>query len=287
MTSPAAQDPESRPLSHGPSRITPDGPWQRYVAVGDSFTEGLEDPAPGRAEVFAGWADRLALALDSAFPGIEYANLAIRGKVLAQVVNEQLPAAMDMRPDLVSFMAGANDLLRPRADVDALAEQLEAAVALFRAEGIDVLLVTHTDPGSAAFFRRLRGRYAVFTGHVRAIAARQGCPIVDLWGMRDFRDARMWAPDRLHMSTPGHRLLAHTAAAALGLPVPAAPSLEPRPSHEQLSRLGRRRHNAAWVTRHLAPWVLRRVTGKSSGDLLTAKRPRPVSLADVPLPPLD
>lgn len=285
MTSPAVRSPQ--PASGGSGRSARGGPWRRYVAVGDSFTEGLEDPVPGRAEAFAGWADRLAVALDGAFPGIEYANLAIRGKVLAQVVEEQLPVALSMAPDLVSFMAGANDLLRPRVDVDELARRLEAAVVKLRARGTDVLLVTHTDPADAAFFGRLRGRYAVFTHHLRAVAARQGCLVVDLWGMPDFRDARMWAPDRLHMSTHGHRLLAHTAAATLGLPVPPVPSLEPRPVHEQLSRLGRRRRNAAWVTGHLAPWVLRRVTGKSSGDLLTAKRPRPASLADVPLAPLD
>ena len=111
--------------------------WQRYTALGDSFTEGLSDPDPAAPDAFRGWADRLAGHLAAAAPDgrIEYANLAIRGRLLAQVLGEQLPVALAASPDLVSLVAGGNDLLRPGADPDRLAADLEAAVVALRAAG--------------------------------------------------------------------------------------------------------------------------------------------------------
>ena len=130
--------------------------WQRYIALGDSFTEGLTDPEPGSADAFRGWADRLAGHLAAASPsgGIEYANLAIRGRLLPQVLVEQVPAALAAQPDLVSLVAGGNDLLRPGADPDRLAADLEAAVVSFRSAGADVLLVTGVDPRQTPIIRR-------------------------------------------------------------------------------------------------------------------------------------
>ena len=91
---------------------------EAFVAIGDSFTEGLNDPDPGGG--FRGWADRVAAALAAQRPGFRYANLAVRGKRLGQVVAEQVPRAAELAPDLVSLAAGGNDILRG-ADVDVLA----------------------------------------------------------------------------------------------------------------------------------------------------------------------
>ncbi|MDX5398608.1 MAG: SGNH/GDSL hydrolase family protein, partial [Actinomycetes bacterium] len=110
------------------------------VSTGDSFTEGLHD---GGDDAPVGWADRLALHLDrrrGGAPPLEYANLAIRGRLLGQIIDEQLPQALELAPDLVTLCGGGNDLLRPGADPDALAERVEGAVALLRSRGIDVLL---------------------------------------------------------------------------------------------------------------------------------------------------
>ena len=123
--------------------------WTRYVAIGDSFTEGMSDPDPTRPDAFVGWADYLAVALDEASEaGLLYANLAVRGRMLADVVGPQLDAALAMSPDLVSMVGGGNDLLRPSVDLDALAASLEAAVLRIRATGADVLLV---DGGDATY----------------------------------------------------------------------------------------------------------------------------------------
>lgn len=266
--------------------------WRRYVAVGDSFTEGLCDRDPDRPGGYLGWADRLAgMLADARSDGTEvgYANLAVRGRLLGQIVTDQVPAALTMDPDLVSVVGGANDLLRPGVDVDGLADRLEAAVTTIRATGADVLLATQVDPVGTALFGRLRGRYATFSCHVHSIAIRHGCHVLDLWGQPDLRAGRMWAPDRLHLSSQGHRVAADAAAHALEL-FPFGPDPGPRPWDvaadptgytSARSRAGRgpslpRRvaENTGWAATHLAPWVGRRLTGRSSGATVSAKRPQ-------------
>ncbi|HRC00681.1 MAG TPA: SGNH/GDSL hydrolase family protein, partial [Dermatophilaceae bacterium] len=141
--------------------------WTRYVAIGDSFTEGLVDEDPDAPGVFVGWADRLAEHLDavaaSAGKPFAYANLAIRGRLLADVVGPQLDAALAQGPDLVSIVGGGNDILRPSVDLTEVADRLEAAVVQARAAGADVLLATPTDPRDAGLLSALRTRQAVHT----------------------------------------------------------------------------------------------------------------------------
>jgi len=257
--------------------------WQRYIALGDSFTEGLSDPGPGSPDAFQGWADRLAEHLAAASPTgtVEYANLAIRGRLLPQVLAEQVPVALDARPDLVSLVAGGNDLLRPGADPDRLAADLEAAVVSFREAGADVLLATGVDPRQTPIIRRTRGRVAVFNTHLWSIAARQGAVVLDQWGAAWIQDARMWDPgDRIHLTAEGHRRTALGAAAALGVPVdgdatdwrtPLEPA-PPRPAREVAAQ------ELAWVRGFVLPWIGRRLRGESSGDGRVPKRPEVVRL---------
>src|ERR1700743_2639332 len=131
-----------------------------FVAIGDSFTEGLNDAAPGGG--FRGWADRLAGSLAAEYPALRYANLAVRGKLLRQIVAEQVPAAAAMRPGLVSIAGGGNDILRPGAAPDVLAELLEAAIARLRAGGSQVLMFTGFDPVGTPVLRLLRGRIGTY-----------------------------------------------------------------------------------------------------------------------------
>jgi lysophospholipase L1-like esterase len=254
-------------------------PWRRYIALGDSFTEGLNDPDPARPEHFRGWADLLAEHLAATADGdVEYANLAIRGRLLRQVVEEQVPVALEARPDLVSLIAGGNDLMRPGADPDELAGTLEAAVVRLRAAGADVLLATGVDTRRTPILRRARGRIAIFNADIWSIAARTGSAVLDQWGAGWVQDARLWDADRIHLTTEGHRRMALAAADALGLPTadgdwrtPLAPG-PPRAFRTAVSE------EAAWVRGFAAPWVGRRLRGRSSGDGRTPKRPVPLAL---------
>ncbi len=280
----------------GTARPRSDG-WARYVALGDSSTEGVGDPAPGGG--LRGWADRLAGLLDASAraagrPPVQYANLAVRGRLLAQVLDEQLPVALGSGADLVSLVAGGHDVLRPGSDVDALAAALEEAVAALRATGAQVLLATGADPRDAPVVRRARGRTATCNAHLWSIADRHGAAVVDLWGLRALRDRRLWAPDRIHLAPEGHRRVALLAARALGLDPagldpagvdPAGGDVHaPLPPAAALRRWDAAREDAAWARAHLAPWVGRRLRGRSSGDGRVAKRPVP---ADWAAPALD
>lgn len=246
----------------------------RFVALGDSFTEGVGDSDPTAPNGVRGWADRAAEQLARHQPGLSYANLAIRGRLARQVLSEQLAPALAMRPDLVTLYAGGNDLLRPRIDIDALADSYDAAVAELAATGATVLLFTGVDGVNDPLFRRLRGRTAIYNEHVRLIAARHGALLVDMWSMRALRDRRLWSPDRIHLNAHGHTLIAAAVLDTLGVerdisPRPPAPAEAPR-----------RGQDLRWAREHAVPWLGRRLRGRSSGDGLTPKRPRLEPLAD-------
>ena len=274
-----------------------------FVALGDSFTEGIGDPYPGGGD--RGWADRFAGWLAASLePGHElrYANLAVRGKTLREVISDQLPAALDMAPGLVSLAAGGNDLLRRRADPDELGEVLDAAVGQLARAGIPVLLFAGFDPGTFPDIRLIRGRAAVLNAHIRVTAQRYNCDLADLWQMRVLRDPREWCPDRLHMGPDGHRRVALRACEIMGVPasgdwrepLPPEPTAGPTtagptaagPTAAALAaRAGRllaaRRQDARWAREYAAPWVSRRLRGTSSGDGAIPKRPH---LLPVPAP---
>ncbi|WP_344025679.1 SGNH/GDSL hydrolase family protein [Streptomyces luteireticuli] len=245
-----------------------------YAAVGDSFTEGVGDPGPG--DSFIGWADRLAVLLADADEREEgafrYANLAVRGRLLDQIVEEQVPRAKELGPDLVTFCAGGNDILRPGSDPDDVAERYEAAVADLVSSVGTVLLCTGFDTRGMPVFKHLRGRIATYTAHVRAIADRHGCPVLDLWSLKAVQDRRAWSEDRLHLSADGHTRVALRAAQVLGLAVPADPD-EPWPAEDARTPAEVRRDNVHWAREHLVPWIGRRLRGESSGDNVEPKRP--------------
>lgn len=273
------------PVNGGPgSRPVP---WTRYVAVGDSFTEGLWDQDPRRPDRLLGWADRLAGHLSqrrvaAGDEPLQYANLAIRGRLLPVIIAEQLSPALALKPDLVSLVGGGNDLLRPGVDVDAIAEALEDAVRRIRASGADVLLSTGVDPVDTPLIRGTRAKVALFNAHLWSLARRHGAFVLDIWGMRSLRDPRLWHADRIHLTAAGHARVAQAALVALGQQ-PDDPSWdEPLPAVAAVPAAARLRADLDWLRAHAYPWATRRVRGRSSGQGITAKQPtfRPLTSPD-------
>jgi hypothetical protein len=200
------------------------------------------------------------------------------------VVAQQLPAALAMAPDLVSIAAGGNDLLRPGADPDKLAEVFDDAVAKLLAAGSQVLVLTGFDPRTFPVIRWIRGRVGIYNMHLRGIADRRGAVVVDLWSMPVLCDPRVWSEDRLHLNAEGHRRVALRACQALG--IPADPWNEPLAPPSAASALtpgwlAGRRVDAYWARKHAMPWVHRRIRGASSGDDVLAKRPALLPLEDL------
>ncbi|MFR9774448.1 SGNH/GDSL hydrolase family protein [Micromonospora sp. MS34] len=246
--------------------------WRSYVAVGDSFTEGMDDAYPDGT--YRGWADLIATRLAAeAGPDFGYANLAIRGRLFPNIVAEQVPAALAMEPDLISFAAGGNDVLRRTFDADSFVPRFDAVIGELRSSGADVVLFRFADvmarlPGQ----RLVAPRVNLLNRVVGEVAERHGAILVDLYADDTYLNPLLWSTDRLHLSAAGHRRVAAQVLAALGvgcdeewLLVPQRPAPSPW--------LAARAADLRWVGQHLAPWVKRRLTGRSSGDSVTAKRP--------------
>jgi len=253
--------------------------WRSFVAIGDSFTEGLDDPYPDGT--YRGWADLVATALAAvAGPDFSYANLAIRGRLFDAIVAEQVPAALAMRPDLVSFAAGGNDVLRPSFDGQRLVARFDAVVGELRATGADVLLFRFANVVSRLPAQRIIGpRAALLNRAIGEIADRHGAILVDLYEDDAFQHPLMWSADRLHLSELGHRRVAARVLTALGVACDPEWLLVP-PQPEPTPWLAARTADLRWARQHLAPWIVRRLTGRSSGDTVTAKRPVLAPLVD-------
>lgn len=251
-------------------------PWTRYVAIGDSFSEGIGDPEPRSPGGVRGWADRVAEVLNEGVDDFAYANLAIRGKLLQQIIDEQIEPALALAPDLITISGGGNDIIRPGTDPDELAERFEKGIARLRSGGATVVMFNGPDIGMTPVLNRSRGKIAIYNENLRGVAYRHDAIVADMWPMRELRDPRMWAPDRLHFSPVGHHTIARMVLDTLNVEndlAPFAPEPLPPVSWRQ-ARVG----DMGWAREHLMPWVLRRIRHQSSGDNISAKRPDAASV---------
>jgi len=257
-------------------------PWTSYVALGDSFTEGLDDWRDDGSP--RGWADRLAERLAADVPDFRYANLAVRGKLLDQVVAEQVPVAEQLRPDLITFAAGGNDIIRPRCCPDSVAERFDVALARLVATGADVVVFAGFDTRRTPVLSRIRGRIATFNELLRGIADARGCRVVDLWAMAPLADPRAWGRDRLHLSSDGHRRVALRTCEVLGVPVPEDwrdpyPVVPPHPWQR------RRQEDLSWARHYLLPFLRDWVRGRQMGEGSLPKRPELLPYLEPPSEP--
>ena len=252
-------------------------PWGRFVALGDSFTAGIGDPEPRSPGGFRGWADRVAEELSEGHRDFGYANLAVSGLVIRQILEQQLGPAIELKPDLVTLSAGGNDLVFHRSDLDRLAATLDDAVGLLTATGATIVLFTGPDGGGTPLFGHIRGRVAVFNENLRTIAARHDAVIADLWTLRQLTDPQMWDPDRLHFSPTGHHTIAAMVLDALNVPHSLQP-LQPKPLPSGSWRENRA-GDLVWFTNHLLPWAINQLRPGADGIPRTAKRPEPGPVA--------
>jgi lysophospholipase L1-like esterase len=257
----------------------------RFVAIGDSFTEGIGDWNPRFPNGCRGWADRVARQLSKQDPAWTYANLAIRSKRLDGILSDQLEQALALEPTLISFYAGGNDLLEFNADVPALMERYEAAVVRMRESGAEVLLFTGFDVHLTPLVAPLRRRNWEFNDAVRLIAERHGCTLVDYWAFDEFNQRAYWSSDRLHMTPLGHRQLARRVLETLGVDHSITDEDDddarlnggPRGRLGQVKAVGRAvASEHQWMTTWVLPMFARRVRGITLGDELEPKWPIPI-----------
>ena len=253
--------------------------YLRYVALGDSQTEGLGDGDDARG--LRGWADRLAEQMARHQPGLLYANLAVRGRRAGQVRSEQLAPALAMRPDLATVVAGVNDVLRPSLDLDEVAGHLEAMFAALTAQGTTVATLTFPDVGRITPLARPIGRRVLtLNERIREAAGRHGVVVAETAAHPVVTDPRLWSADRLHASPLGHARIAAAVAHALGLPDSDESWTRPLPADGAGTSAWRAvGGELRWAGTFLGPWVVRRLRGRSSGDGRQAKRPTLLPMA--------
>jgi lysophospholipase L1-like esterase len=240
------------------------------VAVGDSFTEGMSDLLPDGT--YRGWADLLAARLAARMPGFRYANLAVRGKLIGQIVAEQVPVAAAMQADVITLVGGLNDVLRPRCDLGRVRGLLEEAVARL-APSCKRLVLMRSPGRRGPVLGRVKPRMEDLFACIDDLAHRHGALVVDLYGAPVLGDPRLWDDDRLHLTGEGHRRVAEAVWQTLGHE-PESDWRAPLPAAVQTRWGQRRAADLRFARRHLLPWVGRRITGRSSGDGRPPKRPR-------------
>ncbi|MFE3598169.1 SGNH/GDSL hydrolase family protein [Streptomyces sp. NPDC059142] len=243
--------------------------YTSFVALGDSFTEGMSDLLPDGS--YRGWADLLAARLAARTPDFRYANLAVRGKLIGQIVEEQVGLAAAMKPDLVTLVGGLNDTLRPKVDMGRVRGLLTEAVERL-APACGQLVLMRSPGRNGPVMERFRPRMEELFTVVDELAAAHGALVVDLYGVPALGDQRMWDVDRLHLTAEGHRRVTEAVWQTLGLAADDDWRAELPPARPE-PWLARRTNDARFARQYLGPWVMRRVTGRSSGDGRAAKRP--------------
>lgn len=253
--------------------------FTRFIAVGDSFTEGMCDEiVDGK---YRGWADRIADVMAHETPEFTYANFAVRGKLIKQVAAEQVPIALAYvtgSETLVSFHAGANDVLRPNYKPEAALPLYAQTVRKISASGATILLFTvleRTDrQGKTADL--WAKRFSEFNKNVRAVAKEVGAIVADANEEGLLSDRRFLADDRLHLNPLGHDRVAQGILEIFGLPYDAN-WRQPLPAPGKLSQSMKYKSNAKWFLTFFLPWIWRRLRGRSSGDGMSGKHFLPIS----------
>ena len=249
--------------------------YQRFVALGDSCTEGLDDLLPdGR---YRGWADRVASVLDE--PGFRYANLAVRGRRLDQMLVEQVPSAASLQPDLVALFGGGNDVMSG-ASAREIADRVDAMVRAVTSFAPTVAVFTLSDISQRMPFGwRMRPRIEALNDAVRAAASRYGAILVDVWDDECVQDSRYFGPDRLHLSSLGHRRLAGHLLSALEIPFDAS-WMAPLDGAAAPASLF---DHLRWLRDQVLPVAYSRsrnkLIGRQPGDGFSPKRPQLLPLA--------
>lgn len=257
--------------------------FKRFIALGDSMTEGMNDEIV-RGN-FRGWADRVADVLATQHHDFTYMNLAIRGKLVGQVLQEQIPLALPFIANvqsasevLVSFHAGANDVLRPKYDPERTFALYNESVRKLHQTGARIMLfcVLETFAAGSKTGSALAERFREFNKNVKQMAEETGSILLDPNPDEFWHDKAFMSWDRLHMNSQGHYRAAQGVLAKLGLPhderyrEPLPPGIDP-------SAMKKLSENTKWFLLFLMPWIWRRIRGRSSGDGRSPKYSRPTS----------
>jgi phosphatidylinositol alpha 1,6-mannosyltransferase len=254
--------------------------YRSYVALGDSLTEGLGDTDFELDRHSKGWADRLAglLACEAANAqqSFDYANLALRGSDSLAILTAQLEQALELKPDLVTIMTGANDLVKLRSRREMIEHMLRGALTRLYNEGTHVVLVNTVRPTHISIARPMVHRAVQMSELIADVAAEFGTPIVDVNSIDEFGRLDYWSGDLAHFSHRGHVLITNKVAESLGLELRDGTEVEPGPLRMTAAEYGK------WFAADVLPFWGRRLRGVTAGTWLQPKHSRLQRLVDAP-----
>ena len=252
--------------------------YRSYVALGDSLTEGLGDFDFEVSRFGCGWADRLAelfarVAYESG-ENFDYANLALRGSSLYEILTAQLEDALKLKPDLVTIFAGSNDFMRANKSHPEMRALLRGAIERLHDSGAHVLLINTVNPVHLKLFQPLSFKARAMTELINSVGAEYSVPVLDLFEMNEFSNLEFWCDDMVHFSGHGHIRIANRAAQILGIDQGFEET-----DLDQMVRPDRRPLAVVkWTIQHVVPYLIRRVRRRSSGDGLEPKHDSYVTL---------
>ena len=246
-------------------------PYRSYVAIGDSLSEGLGDFTFETNRHGNGWADRLALLLAREVEDLghefHFANLALRGSKLSKIMGEQLQKALRLQPDLVTVMAGSNDLMSKTENLPGLQETFRSGVQQLLSAGCDVIVANTINPVHLRVFRPLREKAQLLSQIIEDVADEFEIPVLDVFSIQDFSQLRYWAKDMVHFSGHGHIVVANQAAKILGLKYQFAESIDNLSNGDSRSAF----ETLSWIARDVIPYCERKLRGVTSGDGMSSK----------------
>ncbi|MBR9743048.1 SGNH/GDSL hydrolase family protein [Bacillus cereus] len=178
--------------------------WQRFVAIGDSFTEGIGDEVEGIA--LKSWVDYF---VQLCVNDIEYANFAKRGLVTKEIRSQQLEKALAFKPDLVSLIAGANDVLKGRWNLQTYRNDMEFMIDKLSQTGADIMIANLPDftvrlPFSSEKKQILKEQLLEANDVIRSLSREYKLHLVDFWSHPLVNDNTLWSTDLIHPNSKGY-----------------------------------------------------------------------------------
>ncbi|MGE7888484.1 SGNH/GDSL hydrolase family protein [Bacillus cereus] len=178
--------------------------WKRFVAIGDSFTEGIGDEVEGIA--LKSWVDHFVQLCEN---DIEYANFAKRGLVTKEIRSQQLEKALTFKPDLVSLIAGANDVLKGRWNHNVYKNDMEFMIDSLSKAGSDIIIANLPDftvrlPFAAEKKQVIKEQLLEANDVILSLSREYKLHHVDFWNHQLVNDNTLWSTDLIHPNSKGY-----------------------------------------------------------------------------------
>ncbi|MRC16841.1 SGNH/GDSL hydrolase family protein [Bacillus thuringiensis] len=178
--------------------------WKRFVAIGDSFTEGIGDEVEGIA--LKSWVDHFVQLCEK---DIEYANFAKRGLVTEEIRLQQLEKALTFNPDLVSLIAGANDVLKGRWNHDVYKNDMEFMIDTLSKAGADIIIANLPDftvrlPFASEKKQEIKEQLLEANEVIHSLSREYKLHHVDFWNHHLVNDNTLWSKDLIHPNSKGY-----------------------------------------------------------------------------------